>query len=403
MRIALFAETYVGSINGVMSHLKTLKDGLEELGHQVLIVTADKHCRHHYIEDGILHCPALESKRFYGFGVAPPYSPKRQRLIAQFDPDIIHIHQEFGIGLSGIYAARKLRKPLIYTLHTLYDHYVYYIAPKMFLRLATKFSHKYERFIADRATALTSPSPKGMEYLRRIGVEKELSVVPNVIDLEVFNPDRVTPSQKSQLRLSLGIDKDKTVAVFVGRLGREKSVDVLLEFWADTITKDDGLHLIIIGDGPASGELKALAAALGISGAVTFVGLCAHGKIPPYLASADVYITASLSDTNSISMLEGMAMGLLTLHRYDELNADQINTGVNGYFFNSADEMAKRLREIRALPPEELAYIKRQVRETVRHRGCTDLARFMLEIYESTIKQKNNRTPPKNRKRSAVY
>ncbi len=388
MRVALFTETYVNSINGVMAHIKTLKYGLEQLGHEVLIGTADKNARRHYIQDGILHCPAVESKRLYGFGVAPPYSRKRQRMIADFNPDVIHIHHEFGIGLSGIRAARILHKPLVYTLHTMYDQYIYYVAPRMLLRLATKFSHRYERFIARSATALTSPSQKGDEYFKRIGVNKEFNLIPNSADLEAFDPNQITPEQRREFREQYGITEDRRIACFVGRLGKEKSVDVLLDYWAQTIASGDKLHLLIVGDGPDKAALEEQVKALGIEDMVTFTGLVPHDKMPTYFACCDVYVTASLSEMNSISMLEGMASGLPTLQRYDELNADQIKSGVNGYLFHNAEEMAAKLREIAAQTPEEMQKMKETVIETVRSRGSNELATYMLEIYGKALAEK---------------
>lgn len=388
MKIALFTETYVNSINGVMAHIKTLKNGLEEMGHQVLVVTADKYARRHYIQDGILHCPAVESKRFYGFGIASPNSHKRQRMIADFGPDIIHIHQEFGIGLSGIKAARLLHLPLVYTLHTMYDEYVYYIAPKKFLRLATNFSHKYERYIAQRANALTSPSQKGYEYFKQIGIQKEFNLIPNSADLDAFNPHKISQEQKDEVRKRHNIPADRTIACFVGRLGKEKSVDVLLQYWADTIGEKDGLHLMIVGEGPDQDALKEQAQSKGIAGMVTFTGLVPHDRMPVYFAACDAYVTASLSEMNSISMLEGMASGLPTLQRYDELNADQIQQGVNGYLYHNAQQLADKLREIRGLSPQELIGMKERVIETVTNRGSNELAVYMMEIYEKAMEEK---------------
>ena len=63
MKIALFTETYLPHINGVVTHVKSLKDGLEQLGHEVLVVTADADAHRHYIADGVLHCPAHTSER----------------------------------------------------------------------------------------------------------------------------------------------------------------------------------------------------------------------------------------------------------------------------------------------------------------------------------------------------
>ena len=124
MRIALFTETYLPYISGVVTHIKLLKEGLEKLGHQVLVVTADAQARHHYVKDGVLYCPAKTIKRIYNSGLAAPYSHRRVKLIRDFHPDIIHIHTEFGVGLSALHIAKALRVPVVYTLHTMYDEYI---------------------------------------------------------------------------------------------------------------------------------------------------------------------------------------------------------------------------------------------------------------------------------------
>lgn len=394
MNVALFTETYFPSVNGVAAHVKTLRDGLEKLGHKVLVVTADKHCKHHYIEDGVLHCPSVEVKRFYGFGVAPPYSRKRLRMVAEFAPDVIHIHHEFGIGISGIVSARQLGVPLIYTLHTMYDQYICYIAPRMFLRAATKFSHKYERFIARNATALTGPSKKCDEYFKRIGIQKEMNLIPNSADLDAFDPKKVAEEQKAEFREKYGIPADRRLACFVGRLGQEKSVDVLLEYWAQTIVPEDRLHLVVVGEGPEKENLEKQATDLGISDMVTFTGFVKHDIMPIYFSACDVYVTASLSEMNSISMLEGMATGLPILQRYDEMNADQIKSGVNGYLYHTAQEFADKMREIALLSQPELAQLKEKVIESVRSRGSADLASYMLNVYAQSIEDKANQPQP---------
>ena len=223
MRVALFTETYLPYINGVVTHVKILKEGLEELGHQVLVVTADPHTRKHFVKDNVLHCPAHEFKRFYGYGVASPVSYRRLKIIEQFNPDIIHIHNEFGIGLFGISCAKILKKPLVYTLHTMYDDYLYYVAPQRLINVAKKVTHDYTRFLANRATALTGPSKKCQEYFRNAGVYKDVNVIPNAVELESFSPHNIDPAHKKAFREKYNLDDDLMLACFVGRLGREKS------------------------------------------------------------------------------------------------------------------------------------------------------------------------------------
>ena len=371
MRIAIFTETYLPQINGVVTHIKILKEGLEALGHTVLIVTADSKAHTHYLKDNVLHCPAHNLKRIYNLDLASPVSRTRLKYLREFRPDIIHVHNEFSIGLSGMAIAKILKVPLVYTLHTMYDDYIYYIAPKPLIPLTKKLSHRYFRMFPQNAAVVTGPSKKCQEYTYEIGSDKKVEVIPNPVELDAFAPQTSTPQQRAQIREQYHIPQDATVACFVGRLGREKSVDVLLRFWAQEMKPQDNMRLLIIGDGPEKEPLEQLAQQLGITDTVVFTGKVLHPDLPPYVHTCDIYVTASLSDTNSISMLEGMAGGLPVLQLYDELNADQVTDGVNGYMFRDAAEMGQRLRQIRDMEPEELQKLKTSVIQSVTRPSTT--------------------------------
>lgn len=237
MRIAIFTETYLPQINGVVTHIKILKEGLEALGHTVLIVTADAKAHRHYIEDGVLHCPAHTLKRIYNMCLASPVSSARLHYLREFNPDIIHLHTEFSVGLSGLAIAKILKVPVVYTLHTMYDDYIYYIAPKPLVPLTRKLSHHYFRIFPQHTNVVTGPSKKCQEYTTEIGSDKKVEVIPNPVELDAFHPSTSTQEQRNEIRNKLGIPLDTTVACFVGRLGREKSVDVLLRFWAQEMNR----------------------------------------------------------------------------------------------------------------------------------------------------------------------
>ena len=390
MRIAIFTETYLPQINGVVTHIKILKEGLEALGHTVLIVTADSKAHTHYLKDNVLHCPAHNLKRIYNLDLASPVSRTRLKYLREFRPDIIHVHNEFSIGLSGMAIAKILKVPLVYTLHTMYDDYIYYIAPKPLIPLTKKLSHRYFRMFPQNAAVVTGPSKKCQEYTYEIGSDKKVEVIPNPVELDAFAPQTSTPQQRAQIREQYHIPQDATVACFVGRLGREKSVDVLLRFWAQEMKPQDNMRLLIIGDGPEKEPLEQLAQQLGITDTVVFTGKVLHPDLPPYVHTCDIYVTASLSDTNSISMLEGMAGGLPVLQLYDELNADQ----VTGYMFRDAAEMGQRLRQIRDMEPEELQKLKTSVIQSVKNSGAQTLANYIQTIYYNIYQKQPPKKPP---------
>ncbi|MEG2813363.1 MAG: glycosyltransferase [Oscillospiraceae bacterium] len=388
MKIALFTETYLPYINGVVTHVKALRDGLVKLGHDVLVVTANDKTMHHFVENGVLNCPGKSFKKLYNYGLAAPLSIKRLNILRDFDPDIIHIHNEFGVGLSGTLIAKRLEIPLIYTLHTMYDEYLYYIAPKKLVPALKKVSHKYVKFLAKRANALTGPSQKVQEFFDACGAQKSVSVVPNPVELDLFNPASIQKNATDAIRKKYGIAEDDILISFCGRLGREKSVDKLLDFFAKNVKKGDGFKLMILGEGPCLDELKKQANDLGISELVIFVGRAEHNELPNFYGACQLYVTASLSDTNSISMKEAMATGLPVVHIFDELNKGQVTDGINGFIYHDADEMYEIFLKYKNMKAEEKFNLRASVINSVKIYGCEALAEYLVNVYKDAIIEK---------------
>lgn len=392
MRIAIFTEAYLPRINGVVTHIKLLKEGLEALGHAVLVVTADGDTKKHYLENGVLHCPGIKlKKKLSGFETSIPVSKTRLNYVRDFKPDVIHVETEWGMGLCGVSIAKMLKIPLVYTMHTMYDEYIYYVAPRPLVKTVKKLSHGYMRVFANRANAITGPSEKCSEYLSSAGVKIPVNVIPNPVELDDFNPERFDPAEKKAIREKLGIPQDAFLVVFVGRLGREKSIDLLIDYWHQSVKPEENMYLLIIGGGPEEEVLRAQIAERNCGNRVIMSGRVEHPDLPPYLLASDIYVTASLSDTNSISMLEGMAAGLPVLQRRDPINADQIKDGENGWSFDSPEEMAQLLRKFREMPEEEKQQLRDSTRQSIMNAGCTALAERTLHIYNMAIGRYNSK------------
>lgn len=395
MRIALFAETYLPNISGVVTHVHALRVGLERLGHEVLVVCGDNSFGQHVLKNNVLYCPGFVSQKFYGYTLSTPWSRDRARYINEFKPDIVHLHTEFGIGFFGMHWAMQHNVPLVYTLHTMYDDYVYYIAPKPFIPAARSLSHQFFGRYIKNCDAITGPSLKCQEYVDALGLSRHVHIIPNPVELDKFAPGAVSPAAVAAARQQLALPDDCTCVLFVGRLGREKSCDVLLDCWAKAVSPADNLRLLIIGDGPARPELMQQAQALGITDTVSFPGKVMHDDIPPYLALGSLYATASLSDTNSISMLEGMASGLPVLQLYDPLNGDQVTEGVNGFVFRDAAELKQKLAAYQAMPPEAKQRLAESTRQSVAKKGYEALAENLLAVYAEAAEHKKNSDTPR--------
>ena len=389
MKIAIFTEYYFPFISGVVTHIKTLKDGLEKQGHEVLIVTTDPKSLKHYVKDGILYCPAKGIKKIYGYGVTLPISLKRLKYLKEFNPDIIHIHTEFTIGIFGMWVAKMLHKPMVYTLHTMYDDYLFYIFPERFDKYAKPATHAYFRNVAKRATEIIGPSLKVVEFLKRCGVDRHINVIPNITDLTLFLPENVNWDKVRTLKEQYNITDGCITMCFVGRLGKEKSIDVLIDYLSRMENKDK-YRLFIIGDGPESRYLKELAVKKQVNDIVFFAGKVNHNEIAAYYYASDIYATASVTEMNSISMLEAMASGLMVLQRFDVYNKDQIVQGKNGYLFHDFEEFHRLLNEFSQLDKQQREELRASAAAFSRRYGPDEFIEKVVQVYEIALHKYKN-------------
>ncbi|MFV0351118.1 MAG: glycosyltransferase [Oscillospiraceae bacterium] len=388
MRIAIFAETYFPFISGVVTHIQTLRDGLIAEGHEVLIVTLSPTAKHHYVEDGVLYCPARPLKRIYGYGIANPINNRRLAILRQFGPDIIHIQTEFTMGIFGMYAAKRLHKPMVYTLHTMYDDYVFYLIPNKHLsRGAQPAAHAYIRKVANTAQEVIGPSKKVEEYLRKCKVKKAINVIPNTVNMDAFKVENVLPEDVTAAKEKLGLTPKDTALCFVGRLGKEKSIEVLIDYFANSFTGKPQFKLFIIGSGPEEDSLRLQIERANMSGQIKLLGRIEHDDLPPYYHACNLFATASLTEMNSISMLEAEASGLYVVQRLDINNLDQIIQGENGETYNTPEEFAKIVNAQAALNAEEKKKRRAHVAEIAQCYGTPQFTQEVLKVYHQALKR----------------
>ena len=386
MRVAIFSECYFPFVSGVVTHVHTLKEALEEQGHEVMIVTTNPKALCHYVKNGVLYCPAIPLKRIYGYGVSNPLNLQRLRILKEFDPDILHIHTEFSMGIFGQFVARKLKKPMVYTLHTMYDDYLFYVAPhKWGQNMVKPAAHLYIRSIASKATEIIGPSLKVLEFLRRCGVEHHINIVPNAVDLSDFLPQNVDRESVEAIREKLGIRPDDVAICFVGRLGREKSLDVLIDWISEHFKGDEHFKMFISGDGPEKDALLQQIHANHMDRQIQLLGKIEHSLLPPYYHACDLFATASLSEINSISMLEAMASGLYVLQRLDIYNKNQITCKENGDIFETSEGLADLLREQASLTPQQRQERRDRVTAFSQKYGKKEFIEAILNVYERAI------------------
>lgn len=387
MRIGLFSDAYLPDINGVVSSIATLKAALEKLGHTVFVVSNHNGINVKYdAENHILRLPGLEVKKFYGYKMSNPIQLRGEEYIRKMDLDVIHVHTEMGIGLFARQMAKKYNIPLVYTYHTLYEDYLHYVNPKDFQTVdqaGRRVVRDLSKLAGNGPMAVIAPSNKTKKALQSYGVKTPIYIVPTGIDLSDFLKKNLDAEKIQAVRQSLGLSDEAHTVVFVGRIAKEKCIEMPIE--ALSKVKDDNLHLIIVGGGTDLKFYQNEAKELGIEERVHFVGKIPREEIPYYYSAFDCFVSASLSETQGMTYLEALASGLMVFGRRDEVLDGLVEEGKTGYYFDDAQELAAKLDAYFTLPKAQReAHVLDCVAKTEQYN--TELfAQKVLAVYQQAI------------------
>lgn len=204
-------------------------------------------------------------------------------------------------------------------------------------------------WFANTCDAVIAPSPKIKTLLKAYGVQRPIHVLPTGIRLEQFKRSRLCGEKARRLRSRLGISAAAEVVLFVGRLGREKNVDFLIRSFAALTRIRRNVVFILVGDGPITDQLKALAKSLALEKTVIFSGAVPHSNIAPYYQAADLFLFSSLTDTQGIVVLEAIGSGLPVVALRDAAFTPMVKNGRNGYLLRpdaSPALFARRVAEL---------------------------------------------------------
>jgi glycosyltransferase involved in cell wall biosynthesis len=207
---------------------------------------------------------------------------------------------------AGLKAARRHGIPVVATYHTLFEEYLHHYAPFLPGGWLKARARSFSRRQCNALDAVVVPSTAMGERLRSYGVTAPIRILPTGIPL-----DRFQRGDGAAFREKHGIEPDRPVALFVGRVAHEKNIGFLMEAMVEARRACPRLLLVVTGEGPAREDLRRRAAALGIADAVCFVGYLDRAReLPACYAAADVFVFASRTETQGLVLLEAMAAGL---------------------------------------------------------------------------------------------
>ena len=390
MKIAIFSETYYPEINGIATSIYNLKNALERHGHQVLLVTTNPFENKLSYQDGIIRLPGIKLKFLYNYRMSRFYNEEAAKIIRQFNPNIIHVQTSAGVGHFGSVMGDKLKVGKVYTFHTMIEDYAYYLTHGYFDHFARYAIRRFFRGKSTHFDEFIAPSSKIKEYLRSIGVDTTVSVIPTGIDIERYSRANQDTSSTDSLKKELGIEKDDFVILYLGRIAKEKSIDFLMDGFAAFLKKhpDKKVKFLITGWGPEEDTLKELARKKKAAEKVIFAGRCDPTETQKYYYLADCFVSASLTETQGLTLIEALASSLPCIARFDEALADTIKNRESGFLFLDEEGFVQCLEETMELNQEE--------RERIVSAGKRAIEGFSLELFYQRIIEVYKRVERRN-------
>ena len=347
MRILLTTDLYTPAINGVVTSTVSLKKSLENLGHDVRVLTlAD----YGYINE-INHVYAVSSlnidKVYPGARVKLFSNRSIIRDIIEWGPDVVHTQSEFSTFRMGKQIAQYLNIPIVHTYHTIYEDYTHYFSPSK--TTGRKMVSLFTKRVLNDVESVIAPTNKVQNILNNYGVEQPINVIPTGIQLERFqNP--ISQEERRAFRAQYAIPEDAFLLVSLGRLGKEKNIEEILFFLS---LLKQGVHFLIVGDGPNKFNLMNKVKELGLDSHVHFTGMVSPLDVAKYYQVADLFVCASTSETQGLTYIEALASGIPALCRADESIENVIINGQTGYQYHHFKEFESALY---ALMKDEVHY-----------------------------------------------
>jgi glycosyltransferase involved in cell wall biosynthesis len=301
--------------------------------------------------------------------------------------DLLHAHHPFIAGRLALRYGRRFGQPVIYTNHTRLDLYAGVYVPRPLRGLARWLVRWYLPHFCARCDLVIAPSAGLRDVMRDLwGVRSPMVVVPNGVD-----PARFSHPTTLLGRSELGLPPEGILAVYTGRLGAEKNLDFLLQAFARAGAAETGVQLLLLGDGPQARSLQALARELGLSRRVSFPGAVAYERVPAYLAAADLFVSASVTEVHPMSLIEGLMAGLPVLGVVSPGIADTIEDGVNGLL--SAHDLAAFSGSLRRLLTDAAlrARLAEGARKTRARYGIAHTTARIVELYQQLLAERRQR------------
>lgn len=371
MRVALFTETFLPKVDGIVTVMCLLLDHLTERGIETVVVAPKMGCER-YNETPVIGVPGVRFPLYPELRIGPPTISTYHQLKA-FNPDVAHFIHPVLIGIPGMLMAKRLGIPTLASFHL--D--VARLTHHFHIGFMEPLTDLFTRIVFNAADYALAPSRLIQQEMLDLGV-KEVGLWRRGVDAEKFNPRFRNADMRDML--SDG-HPESTILLYVGRISSEKQIEHL----RPALERVPGTRLAIVGDGPARADLEKY-----FAGTPTkFMGYLKGQALSEAYASADIFVFPSALETFGLVVVEAMAAGLPVVASRVGGVRDVVKEGRTGYTFDvgDVDALVEGVRQI-AVSRERIAQMGRDARAFAETQTWPAMMDEVIALYDMLIAEK---------------
>ncbi|HEY1405572.1 MAG TPA: glycosyltransferase [Spirochaetota bacterium] len=394
MKIIFATDQYWPSISGVSVSVDAFRRELIKKGHTVHIFAPSYPDSDEY--DKRINNPFIHRFRSFQFIfskenylVKGSEKKKLHALIDEIKPDLIHIHTEFALGKMCMGYARKKKIPLVASSHTNWEDLINLYIPIIPHRVARLYARRRLEKFYNKVNAVIVPTSLMETILHLYFVRKPLRIIPTGIECEDTDIKKsvLLNARKSILKKHPRL-VGKKILFYAGRLGKEKNIPFLMDVLGLLQKEFPDLVLLIAGDGPDRENLHNAAEQKGLSEKIIFAGFVKKENICDYYRMANVFVFASMVESQGLVTLEAMTCGVPVV-AIGKMGTREVMGGNNGGFMVD-DDIDMFTEKVRLLLKNKSVH-REKSQDAIRHaqNWCMDfMAEKLLRLYDSILKKK---------------
>lgn len=411
MRIGFFTDRYFPLVDGVAVSVETFRLELEKLGHKVYVFCPAGVKKTPDDSDRIIRFRSYPSIWYEDHRDTMPWTPRNVNKIKSYNLDVAHIHTPAQIGLLGTRVALIENLPLVATHHTDIEKYalVYkgilagmlagsLIGPivvkrhkmiketlpifkpeKTFGKWNSKVVRRLLATYYNNNDLVIAPSKKMFTQLAEYNVKTPVAILPTGTQTEIkcssFNP-----------RDKFGIKQDSTLLLFVGRIGKEKNIELIIKAMTSIKKRSAKISLLLVGDGLFLDEIKLLVKKLDLQKDVFFSGMLSREDTMACYKYSDIFVFPSVTDTQGIVLNEAALFGLPIIFCDDQISEITINKETGLYCKNIPNDFVQKILYL-ANNPQKAKILGENGKKLARKFSAQKQARKLEKEYLKLINQ----------------